>query len=66
MDGGTSSRVGSTSEFSYKGDRWMMDRTQADVIDLLISVIKEHEKALDLLVGRLEAITPSPEKEMNK
>ena len=43
-----------------------MDRTQADVIDLLISVIKEHEKALDLLVGRLEAITPSLEKEMSR
>lgn len=43
-----------------------MDRTQADVIDLLISVIKEHEKTLDRLIERLEIITPSLEKEMNR
>ena len=31
-----------------------MDRTQMDVIDLLISVLKEHEKTMDALIGRLE------------
>lgn len=43
-----------------------MDRDQVDVIDLLINVLKEHEKHLDLLIARLEAITPSLEKEINK
>lgn len=43
-----------------------MDRDQVDVIDLLINTLKEHEKHLDTLIARLEAITPTLEKEINK
>jgi len=37
-----------------------------EAIDLVISVIIEHEKKLDELIKRLEAITPTLEKEMNR
>lgn len=37
-----------------------------DIIDLIIQTLTEHEKALDLIVKRLEYITPRLEKEMNK
>ena len=36
-----------------------------EAVDLVISVLVEHEKILDELIKRLEAITPTLEKEMN-
>jgi len=44
----------------------MMENGKMDVLDLIIDVLKDHEKILDLLIGRLEAITPTLEKEMNR
>ena len=37
-----------------------------DAMDLVIDVIMEHEKVLDELIARLEAITPTLEKAMNR
>ena len=37
-----------------------------DVLDMIIDTLKEHEKIMDELIERLEAITPTLEKEMNK
>ena len=37
-----------------------------DVLDMIIETLKEHEKIMDCLIERLEAITPTLEKEMNK
>jgi len=34
---------------------------QVTVLELLIHIIGEHEKRLDELIGRLEAVTISPE-----
>lgn len=36
-----------------------------DALDLVIDVMREHEKVLDELIARLEAITPTLEKAMN-
>ena len=40
--------------------------TKIDVIDLIIQVMQDHEKKLDELIARLEAITPTLEKEKNR
>ena len=37
-----------------------------EALDFAIKIVQEHEKKLDELIGRLEAITPTIEKEMNK
>ena len=37
-----------------------------DIIDLIIDTLTQHEKALDLIVKRLEYITPRLEKEINR
>jgi len=42
------------------------ENTKIDVIDLIIKVMQEHEKKLDELIARLEAITPTLEKERNR
>ena len=42
------------------------ENTKIDVIDLIITVMQEHEKKLDELITRLEAITPTLEKEKNR
>jgi hypothetical protein len=40
----------------------MMTYTQKiDVLDLLIKILKEHEKKLDILAGRFEAVVYSAE-----
>ena len=44
----------------------LMFSEKIDALDLIIDVLKEHEKTLDTLIQRLEAITPTLEKEMNK
>lgn len=36
-----------------------------DAMDLIIDIMREHEKTLDELIARLEAITPTLEKAMN-
>ncbi len=33
-----------------------------DVLDMLINVLNEHEKRMDALVGKMEAITKSMER----
>jgi len=40
--------------------------TKIDVMDLIIQVMQKHEKKLDELIARLEAITPTLEKEKNR
>ncbi len=42
------------------------ENTKLDVMDLIIKVMQEHEKKLDELISRLEAITPTLEKEKNR
>ncbi len=37
-----------------------------EALDFAISFIVEHEKKLDELIARLEAITPTLEKELNR
>ena len=37
-----------------------------DVLDLIIATLREHEKIMDELIERLEAITPMIEKELNR
>ena len=43
-----------------------MSPEKVDVLDLIIAVLMEHERRMDELVTRLEYITPSLEKEMNR
>ena len=44
-----------------------MERCEkVDIIDLIITTLREHEEALDKLIERLEYITPHLEKEINK
>ena len=44
-----------------------MERCEkVDIIDFIIETLRQHEKALDLIVKRLEYITPHLEKEINK
>ena len=34
----------------------MSDRAKLDVVDLMINVLREHERSLDLLIERLETV----------
>jgi len=47
----------------------MMDfgtEVKLEALDFAIQFVREHEKTLDELIQRLEAITPTLEKEMNR
>ncbi len=44
----------------------MIEGMKLEALDFAISYIVEHEKKLDEMIARLEAITPTLEKEMNK
>lgn len=43
-----------------------MMSSKIDMMDLIIDVLKEHERTMDYLIARLETITPTLEKEMNR
>ena len=43
-----------------------MIRRKMSVLDMIIQTLQEHEKIIDALVQRLEAISPMLEKEMNQ
>ena len=49
-----------------QGASLMSEGMKLEALDFAIRIVQEHEKKLDELVGRLEAITPTLEKEMNK
>jgi len=49
----------------------MYDSKQIDVLDLIIGVLREHEKTLDTLIGRLEAVVdksgaPDPAEDLRR
>lgn len=35
---------------------WIIEKNRLDTFDLIINVLKEHEKRLDELVGRLDTL----------
>jgi len=35
---------------------WIIEKNRLDTFDLIINVLKEHEKRLDDLVGRLDTL----------
>ena len=42
------------------------NEVKLEALDFAIKFVREHEQKLDELIQRLEAITPTLEKEMNK
>jgi hypothetical protein len=39
----------------------MEHRDNLDILDLIINMLREHEKALDVLAARLEELVSSPQ-----
>ena len=56
--------MGKNFKVGRMGGSMMSGKLEA--VDLIVDILKEHERSLDYLIARLEAITPTLEKEMNK
>jgi hypothetical protein len=41
---------------SEEKKEWIIEKNRLDTFDLIINVLKEHEKRLDDLVGRLDTL----------
>ena len=44
----------------------MREGSKLEAVDFVIAVLVDHERKLDEMIKRLEAITPTLEKEMNR
>jgi hypothetical protein len=45
---------------SEEKKEWIIEKNRLDTFDLIINVLKEHEKRLDDLVGRLDTLIETP------